>query len=409
MPTEPFRFVHAADFHLEKPIGGLSEVPEHLRDMLIDGAYRAAERVFDTVLAEEAEFLVLSGDILHYQLTGPRGPLFLAEQFERVAQRGIAVYWAGGRVDPPEAWPHEIKLPNTVHLFPSGRPEQVVHQRDMVPLARLLGASRVRGRAIRPAEFDPDPAGLYTIAVVHGRAEAESLRSRAIHYWALGGNHARTTLYSAPHVAHYPGTPQSRGPAQTGPHGCTLVSVDQQQQARTTLVPTDSIRWHSERLVVDESTSRAQFEACLRQRLGALTETAGTDMLICWVVAGTGPLLAALRRGNLAAELLAMLRSEAGQARPSAWSVSIGVEPPAVLPAECYEQQTILGDYLRELRHYQMNPDEPLELENYLSPQHAAGTLGPLVAVSDAAMRERLLREAAVLGVDLLTGEGPGP
>ena len=87
---------------------GVAEVPEHLREPLLEAAYTAAGRVFDAVLAEEAEFLVLSGDILHPPQTGPRGPLFLCEQFARLAQRQIPVYWASGGVDPPEVWPAVI-------------------------------------------------------------------------------------------------------------------------------------------------------------------------------------------------------------------------------------------------------------------------------------------------------------
>lgn len=90
-----------------------------------------------------------------------------------------------------------------------------------------------------------------------------------------------------------------------------------------------------------------------------------------------------------------------------AWSLSLEVEPQAAFPAEWYEQQTICGDFLRELRHYQMNPSQSLELETYLSEQHQAGILGVAADLSDPAVRERVLREAALLGVDLLSGEEP--
>ncbi len=408
MANRPFRFVHAADFHLETPPGGISEVPDHLRDMLIESSFSAAERVFDMVLAEEAEFLLLAGDVLDAQRTGPRGPAFLMRQFQRLAERQIAVYWAGGRVDPPEAWPQAVKLPENVRVFPRGRPESFLHQRDGLPLARLLGAARVRGRALRAKDFEPDATGLYTIVVVHGRADAAVLDSRGIHYWALGGNHTRQTLFSSPHVAHYPGALQGRRPNESGAHGCTLVSVDEQQQARTTLVPTDRFRWHEERIEVRETTTRAELESRLRERLQARVEAEpAVDLLVCWTIAGPGPLAAAVRQGGLAAELLAMLRNESQAARLPAWSVSLAAEPLAVLPPEWYEQETILGDFLRQVRHYQMNAEEALGLDACLSEAQVAGSLGAMVSLSDPAAREHVLREAAMLGVDLLSGEGP--
>jgi len=408
MSNRPFRFVHASDFHLELPPQGLAEIPEHLRELFLESAYWAAQRVFDTVLAEEAELLVLSGDLLHPQQTGPRGPLFLVEQFERLAGQDIQVYWAGGRVDPPEAWPSAIGLPQNVHRFPRGRLDEFVHQREDVPLARLIGVSRDRQRTVRAADFAADAAGLFSIAVVHGTAEVAALQARDIHYWALGGRHGRSTLFSSPQVAHYPGSPQGRRPEEHGAHGCTLVQVDESGRGRTGLVPTDAMRWLEERVVIDEATTREDLENSLRSRVQTLIETVpGVDLLISWIIAGDGPLLAKLRRGSLQAELLEWLRSEYGFGPPAAWSVSLEVELAAALPPEWYEHETIRGDFLRAVRQFQMNPGEPLELESYVAEGHLAGTLGSVVACRDNAARQRALREAALLGVDLLSGEEP--
>ncbi len=408
MSNWPFRFVHAADFHLEQPPFGVSDVPDHLVELFVESAYLAAERVFETVLAEEAEFLVLSGDLLDPRRTGPRGLLFLVEQFARLAERGIAVYWAGGRVDPPDAWPSALRLPENVHVFPQKGIEEHVRQRDGEPLARVMGISRMRGRGIRASDFDPDPAGLFSVGVVHGTVQAEALSARGLDYWALGGSHARHTLFGAPQVAHYPGSPQGRWPDDCGPHGCTLVQVNPPHQARTTLVATDVMRWQNERIAVDGATTRDGIQTRLRERMQGLVEAnPGMDLLVSWKVVGEGPLLAPLREGTLAGELVQMLRDEYGYGPPAAWSVSLSAEPAAVLPPEWYEQQTIRGDFLRQLRHYQMNPSEPLDLESYLAGRPSAGSLGPAAQIPDQATRDRVLREAAVLGVDLLSGEEP--
>jgi hypothetical protein len=408
MSQGPFRFVHASDFHLENPLAGVADVPEHLRDRFIDAPYQAATRVFDAALAEEAQFLILAGDLLQVQNSGPRGPLFLAEQFARLAARNIPVYWAGGAVDPPEDWPAWLDLPANVHVFPRGRASELLHERDGAPAVRLIGASRDRDRPLVPTEFTPDPSGLFTIGVVHGGADAAVLQSRGLHYWALGGRHDRTTLFSATQVAHDCGTPQGRSPREPGVHGCTLVQVDEQSHARTSLLSTDAIRWTGGRAALDPGATRADLEALLRARLHDLAESAtGIDLLISWTISGSGPLMNLLGRGPLAAELLAWLRNEYGAAVPARWSVAIDVEPAATLPSQWYEQETIRGDFLRELRQYQMNPGQSLALDEYLDPRHLAGTLGQAVAIADPRSRERVLCEAALLGVDLLSGEEP--
>ncbi len=406
MSNRSFRFVHAGDFHLELPPHGVVEVPDHLRELFVESAWWAAQRVFDTVLAEEVEFLVLTGDLLDPQQTGPRGPLFLAEQFGRLAERDIPVYWVGGRVDPPDSWPSAVTLPENVHMFPRSRPEQFVYQRDGTPLARLTGVSHDHSRTIHHGDFDPDPAGLFSIAVVHGSAEAAALQSRGIHYWAMGGRHDRSTMFSSPHVAHYPGSPQGRRPEEHGPHGCTLVQVDEQHRARTNLLPTDAMRWLSERVVIDSETTNDDLKTLLRERMHTLVEiNQSVDLLVSWTVAGNGPLCTQLRRGALAVELIDALRAEYGFGPPAAWSLSIQVEPAASLPPEWYEQETIRGDFLRTIRQLQINTGEPLDLESYVSEEHMAGILAPAIALSDATAREQVLCEAALLGVDLLSGE----
>ena len=408
MSSRPFRFIHASDFHLEQPLKGLLEVPDHLRDLFLDAPYMATQKVFETVLAEDAHFLVLSGDILHPLHTGPRGPLFLVEQFNRLAARGIDVYWAGGPTDPPESWPTVLALPRNVHPFPQGRVDEIVVQRDGDALARLVGVSRGRELSIRPGDFSADPTGLYTVAVAHGEADPAALQARGIHCWALGGRHNRSTPLGGPQVVHYCGSPQGRSPTEDGVHGCTLVQVDEQRQTRTALIPTDTVRWIAERVAVDETASREELESQLRDRMHALLEVSpATGLLISWTIGGQGPLIGQLQRGSLAAELVQWLRNDYGYRSPTAWSVSLEVELSETLPPEWYEQETIRGDFLRAVRQLQMNPEEPISLESYMAETHSAGTLAMAATFSDKPAHDRVLREAAALGVSLLSGEEP--
>lgn len=409
MSNWPFRFVHASDFHLETPVFGVTDIPEKLRELFLESPFLAAERVFETVLAEDAEFLVLSGDILNPAYTGPRGPLLLIDQFERLKERDIPVYWIGGRVDPPEAWPPSIRLPDNVFVFPKGQTVAKVHRRDDSPLAAVVGMSYSAGGPRPgpvPAEaFSPDSSGLYTVAVAYGEGEPGRFQDRGIDYWALGGRHARGTLVSGASKVHYAGSPQGRHPEEDDVHGCSLVQVDESRNTRVSLIPTDMLRWRNERIVIDEATTREQLEMSLRERMHTLMENAdGVDLLVGWTVAGLGPLAAELRRGTLARTLLDALREDYGKGSQIAWSTDLAVESSGVLPPHWYDQQTIRGDYLRAVQSFQAEPSRTLRLEAYL-PENADDEIVELLAGVETASRGSLLNEVSVLGVDLLSPE----
>lgn len=406
MSGEMLRFVHASDFHLELPLSGLPEVPEALRDLLIDAPYHAATRVFDAALSEHADFLLLTGDLLDPLTSGPRALAFLLEQFERCQARGLAVYWAGGRVDAPEGWPATVPLPSNVHVFPAGKLEEITHLRDDQAHAAILGLSWSERLRIHASEFRGDGSERFRIAMAYGNFEAAALSPQPIHYWALGGEHQRRTLFASPFAAHYPGTPQGRNPRETGAHGCTLVSVDTEGKIRTQLLPTDSIRWHEEHVHVAESATRADLDRQIRDRMQTIVADAGERaVLVSWRLSGAERLATSLRHGTFDNELVDMLRNEYGRRRNPAWTYAFELEPPEALPQQWYEEDSILGDFLRAARAQDAGEGAPLRLSNYLTDAQAAGVYGRALEVSDPAARQRLLREAAALGVDLLRGE----
>jgi DNA repair exonuclease SbcCD nuclease subunit len=253
MSHTPFRFLHASDLHLERPLAGVTDVPDELREIFLEAPYRAATRLIDAALAEQVDFVVLAGDVLDASLSGPRGPIFLCEQFQRLKHAGIAVYWAGGDIDAPARWPAELALPDNVRRFSIDRAEQIVHHRGGLPLCHVLGQSN-RGRKFSPADFHATPGGLLNIAVVYGQANAALAGHHGIAYWALGGTHRSATRPTARQLAHYPGTPQGRRPQESGSHGATLVEVDGGGRWQTRRIYCDVVRWHTLEVRVDEHT-----------------------------------------------------------------------------------------------------------------------------------------------------------
>ncbi|MCC6124342.1 MAG: hypothetical protein IT426_05245 [Pirellulales bacterium] len=408
---------------MDQPLGGVSEVPGHLRELFIEAPYLAAEKVFEAAVLEGAAFLILAGNILRPLLAGPRAFLFLCEQFEKLAARGIDVYWSGGELDAPDDWPASLHLPGNVHVFPRGRVDEYLVSLEGIPAARISGTSREQRQPIRTGEFRPDSAGLFTVAVACGEADA-SMHDRGIHYWALGGRHERDTASrdvlvpgrtqghedhspaASQTIIHYCGTPQGRRPDESGVHGCTLVQVDERNQARTAPIPCDAARWPAERIVIEPTATRQDLELRLRERLQSLRDASPKmNLLVSWTVAGEGELARELHRGRLASELLEGLRAEFGFDSPAAWSIGLEAELVEAIPPQWYERETIRGDFLRALEQLRVNPAAPLDIEEYLPESHRAGAQVSAAIVPEEATRRQILDEAALLGVELLGGE----
>lgn len=431
------RFIHSSDWHLERPLGGLADLPERLKTVLVDAPLLAAEKVISAALAEQVHFVVLAGDIIDVELAGPRGVSFLLKQFERLGERQIPIYWAGGGVDRPEQWPPALRLPTNVHRFSSRRPEDFVYQAGDGPRAHIAGMSRARGGKIRAADFWPDADGLPSIAVAHGKAECSSLAARAITYWALGGKHRRATLLDAPRLAQYCGTPQARRPNETGPCGCTLVEIDEAGKAHTRQMATDVVRWQTHRVAIGNAVTAESLEGMLIEQTYELRgATPDRHLILSWTVHGSGPLIAMLRREKKANQILTRLRRHFEQEQPAVWIKSLEVETESAVPPALLEQDSLLGDYLRALADFDKETapaDLVSPLEELVTRQLAEQDAAADDARRDAhgqypypaktangekslfylrfsdGERRRVLQKAAVLGAGLLSGEEAKP
>ena len=350
---------------------------------------------------------MLAGDVLDPVKAGPRGLWFVIEQFERLAERKIMVYWAGGDVDQPQHWPATLSLPPNVHVFSPARFDEAVHRRGGTPIARLCGTSRRDGREMwqigrgrRMAASGSIPCWSITHPLSPPRARSPE---STIRRWAAATSERRFRRRRTSFI--FSGSPQGRHPREPGPHGCTLVYIDAAGQARTTSLTTDAVRFHDERLVIDETTSRDHLSAQIRLRARALAAEAEVPLLVTWKIDGRGSLVRQIRRKTFSSALVQSLRAEFGRGERIVWTLAIEADAPTALPAAVYEQETILGDYLRLIRDYQANPAMPLDLERFVHQRHVAGALGAATRVTDPHARQLVLQAAAELGADLLGGQ----
>jgi len=405
MSQLPLRFVHSSDFHLERPLGGIAEVPPHLRELFLDAPFEAAAQVFETALSERADALLLAGDVVNFDGVGPRAVVFLQEQFQRLADHGIAVYWACGNVDPAESWPASVPLPENVTIFPVGRAQEFDLQREGEIVAKIQGISRNQGSKLDDSGFHRDAHGCFTVGISYGTAASPGTEGDRVDYMALGGQHHRQTVDQSPGIAHYCGSPQGRTPDELETHGCTLVTVDDSGNVKTSFVATDSLRWITETVEVTAGTDEDSLVAQLKARISKLqTKHSGSRLLVTWQIEGSGQVLNHIRRGGISDQMVQLLCEQYGHSSPGIWTVAIECHAPLDVPQEWVDEETIMGDMLREFRALEADVDIPLRLEEFLPEQLLSTPRAELAAVSDED-RAGLLWAASKMAVDLLDGE----
>ena len=401
----PLSFIHASDLHLDTLISGLDAVPDKFRDRIIDAPYSATERMFETAILEEVDFILLAGDVLDPQAFEPRAIAFFLEQLQSLNEHDIAVYWLGGDADAPSRWPDSFQLPQGVHMFSGTECESITHLRGDEHVCTIIGKS-CDGRArCRPADYQPDQTAPFNIGVGYGAADKELLSQQNINYWALGGQHQRSSLFTSPRVAHYCGSVQGRNPTEEGAHGCTLVQVGEDRTIRTREINTDSLRFHNETIPLTRTMARAEFERLFDDRLTAVLSNAGDQpLLIRFTVEGDGLVAGTVPRTQIINELVTRLRNQYGGRRPAAWTVSIEFAAERSLDTDAFEEDTILGDFLRTVQAYQADAELDLDISEYLPDRGLVGSLAEAVDITDAPEREAALRDATSLGFEMLSG-----
>ena len=323
--AEPFKFIHAADLHLDAPYSGVAELPAHLRTTLVDAPYVAAERIFDAALAEQVDFVILAGDVANLDNCGPRTFGFLLDQFKRLASKNIAVYWAGGEVDQPDRWPGAVKLPANVQTFNSPLPEELVHLKssNQRPAATIHGAGFER-RPRRVSEFRTEPNQPFSIGIAYGEIDGEDFSKSHIQYWALGGRHKPHKHGTTGKLAVYPGTTQSRSPAESGAHGCVLAQVDSLGNVTTTDLYTDSVRWQTQKISAPHDLGKEELKNLFADvSLSIVSDANEQTVLVDWRLSVPAELNAKIRQQGWLDDISAWLRNEFGQSRPGLWTLSI--------------------------------------------------------------------------------------
>lgn len=364
-----FTFLHAADIHLDSPLIGLERYGDAPVDELRGASRRAFENLVDLAIEERVAFVLLAGDLYDGDWRDYNTGLFFAQQMARLKDAAIPVLVVSGNHDAVNQFTRSLRTPDNVTRFSTSRAETRLLEEYPVAIHGRGFASKAVDEDLSAGYPQPVPRH-FNIGLLHtsldGReghafyapCSLDGLRARRYDYWALGHVHAREVVSQEPWVV-FPGNLQGRHARETGPKGCTLVTVCEGEVTAVEERPVDVLRWSQCRIDLTGATSTDEAFDRVGRAFERELESAGGRMLairlqLLGKTRAHGAFVARPERWE--EELRALALDRCGEA---AWleKVSFSTRPEAA-PGSAAEGNEALSGLLRTL--HELDGDEAL-------------------------------------------------
>jgi len=99
MQKSDFKFIHAADIHLDSALHGLDRYEGAPVDEIRSASRRAFDNLIDLAIDEEVAFVLLAGDLYDGDWKDYNTGLYFVERMRRLDEAGIRVFIVAGNHD----------------------------------------------------------------------------------------------------------------------------------------------------------------------------------------------------------------------------------------------------------------------------------------------------------------------
>ncbi len=251
-----FKFLHAADIHLDSPLRGLDRYEGCPSDEIRGATRRALENLVRLAIDEQVAFVLIAGDVYDGDWKDHNTGLWFVRRMAELRDAGIKVYLIRGNHDAKNKMTRDLRLPDNVTSLDVNKPQTCLL--DHVPVA-IHGQGFASQAVVEDlaANYPAGDPGCFNLGLLHtsvnGReghdryapCTVESLRTKNYGYWALGHVHTREILDDRDGPIAFPGNLQGRHIRESGPKGCLIVTVEGHQVAATEFRSLDVLRWET--------------------------------------------------------------------------------------------------------------------------------------------------------------------
>lgn len=253
-----FKFIHAADIHLDSPLRGLSRYESAPVDAIRDACRRAFQNLVDLAIEEKVAFVLLAGDLYDGDWKDYSTGIFLSRQMGRLNQHDIQVLCVAGNHDAANRITKALDTPSNMKIFSAKKTETVTIEH----LATVIHGRSFQTQHVAQnlaAEFSIAEKGMFNIGLLHTSLDGrkghanyapcglDDLISKGYQYWALGHIHKQEIVHQDPFVV-FSGCIQGRHIRENGPKGCVLVTVENEIVKQVETICLDVLRWTQTRI-----------------------------------------------------------------------------------------------------------------------------------------------------------------
>ncbi|MDY6833587.1 MAG: DNA repair exonuclease [Chloroflexota bacterium] len=279
------KFIHAADIHLDSPFVGLEQYDGAPIDEIRGASRKAFRNLVDLAISDGVSIVLLAGDLYDGDWKDYNTGLFFTAQMTKLREAGIRVIVIAGNHDAASQITRHLRMPDNVKWLSVQKPESVV----LEDFGMAVHGQGFPSRAVTDdlSEAYPEAiSSLFNIGLLHtgvnGRqghdlyapCSVQGLLSKGYNYWALGHIHKREILHENPWIL-FPGNLQGRNVRETGPKGCTLVTIQDGMVHSIEHHDLDVLRWSV--CEVDSSGTLCGEDIVDRVALALQQELVGSD------------------------------------------------------------------------------------------------------------------------------------
>src|SRR6185312_5708311 len=211
-----FKFLPAADIHLDSPLRGLDRYEGCPSEEIRGATRRALDNMVRLAVEEKVAFVLIAGDVYDGDWKDHNTGLWFVRRMAELRDSGIRVFLIRGNHDAKNRMTRDLRLPDNVTSLDVNRP-QTCHLDD-VPVA--IHGQGFASQAVTDdlaANYPAADPGCFNVGMlhtsVHGReghdryapCTVEALRAKNYGYWALGHVHTREVLDAREGPIVFPG------------------------------------------------------------------------------------------------------------------------------------------------------------------------------------------------------------